>query len=160
MANYLISRMFSLALTLWAATVAIFLVIEVLPGDPAGYMMGLNAAPDAVAALRAELGLDAPALARYFAWIGGMVSGDFGVSYTYRTPVSELIGERLWISLPLTLYALTLSTLIAIPVGVLAAAKRNSATDVAVMGATQIGVAVPNFWFAMLLVILFSSILR
>jgi peptide/nickel transport system permease protein len=160
MANYLISRIFSLALTLWAATVAIFLVIEVLPGDPAGYMMGLNAAPDAVAALRAELGLDAPAPERYFAWITGMVSGDFGVSYTYRTPVSELIGERLWISLPLTLYALTLSTLIAIPVGVLAAAKRNSAADVAVMGATQIGVAVPNFWFAMLLVIFFSSILR
>ncbi len=160
MANFLIGRILSLALTLWAASVATFLVIEVLPGDPAGYMMGLNAAPEAVAALRAELGLDAPPLTRYFDWIGGLLQGEFGVSYTYRTPVSELILDRLWISLPLTLYALVLSTAIAIPVGVLAAARRNSLTDVTVMGATQIGVAVPNFWFAMLLVILFSTILR
>ena len=89
-----------------------------------------------------------------------MLRGDFGVSYTYRVPVSELVAERLWVSLPLALYALALSTLIAFPVGIIAAARRNSAADVTIMGVTQIGIAVPNFWFAMLLVLLFSTMLR
>jgi len=86
--------------------------------------------------------------------------GDFGTSYTYRTPVVEMIGERLWISLPLALLALMLSTLIAFPVGILAASRRGSVADVTVMGVTQLGVAVPNFWFAMLMVLVFAINLR
>jgi peptide/nickel transport system permease protein len=160
MAPYLLRRLISLTLTLVAASLVIFLMIEVVPGDPASYMLGLNAAPDTVAALREQLGLTGTPVERYFAWISGMLAGDFGISYTYRVPVSELVAERLWVSLPLALYALALSTLIAFPVGILAAARRNSATDVTIMGVTQIGIAVPNFWFAMLLVLAFSTILR
>jgi peptide/nickel transport system permease protein len=89
-----------------------------------------------------------------------MLSGDFGVSYTYRAPVADLIAERAAVSLPLALYALTLSTACAIPAGVFAASRRGRGGDLAVMGATQLGVAVPNFWFAMLLVLLFSVTLR
>jgi len=89
-----------------------------------------------------------------------LLHGDFGISYTYKVPVAGLIADRIWISLPLALYALALSTLIAFPVGILAAVRRNSATDVGIMGATQVGLAVPNFWFAMLLVLLFSITLR
>ena len=137
-----------------------FALLEVVPGDPAQFMLGLNATPEAAARLRNELGLDAPLVERYFGWLFGMLRGEFGVSYTYRVPVSGLIGDRLWISLPLAIYALTLSTLIAFPVGILAATRRNSATDVSIMGLTQLGVAVPNFWFAMLLVLLFSVTLR
>ncbi len=160
MTAYLLRRAVTLGLTMLAATVAIFMLIEVVPGDPAQTMMGLNASDEAVAALRDQLGLNAPPLVRYFEWVGGMLHGDFGVSYTYRTPVSELILDRLWVSLPLTLYALALSTLIAFPAGVLAAANRGGIGDALTMAATQIGVAVPNFWFAMLLVLLFSTVLK
>ena len=160
MTAYLLRRLLSLSLSLIAASLVIFLVMEVVPGDPASFMMGLNADPQAVAALRSQLGLDEPLPLRYIGWVAGLLQGDFGISYTYRVPVSELIAERVVISLPLTLYALALSTLIAFPAGILAASRRNSAADLTVMGATQLGVAIPNFWFAMILVLVFAVNLR
>jgi peptide/nickel transport system permease protein len=160
MTAYLLRRLLSLSLSLVAASLVIFLVMEVVPGDPASFMMGINADPQAVAALRSQLGLDEPLALRYIGWVAGLLQGDFGISYTYRVPVSELIAERVVISLPLTLYALALSTLIAFPAGILAAARRNSAADLSVMGATQLGVAIPNFWFAMILVLVFAVNLR
>ena len=93
----------------------IFLALQVVPGDPARYMLGMNASPETVAALRAELGLDAGPVARYLGWVGGMLRGDFGVSYTYRTPVAGMVLDRLQVSLPLALMALALSTAIALP---------------------------------------------
>lgn len=160
MLRYALRRLASLALSLIAASVVVFAAIEIAPGDPASYMLGMNAQPDTVAALREALGLNAPPLTRYFQWVWGMLHGDFGISYTYRVPVAELIAERALVSLPLALYALTLSMLIAFPAGMFAAARRGRAGDVGVMAATQIGVAVPNFWFAMLLVLLFAVNLR
>ncbi|MHA7875992.1 ABC transporter permease [Roseivivax sp.] len=156
MLAYALRRLVSLGLSLVVASLVIFLVVEVAPGDPASFMLGINAQPDTVAALRAELGLDMPKWQRYLAWVGGMLTGDFGMSYTYRTPVSEMVMDRLWISLPLALYALVLSTALAFPAALLAASRRGEAGDFAVMGATQLGIAVPNFWFAMLLVLLFA----
>lgn len=160
MLRYCLKRLLSLCLSLTVASIVIFAVIEVAPGDPAAFMLGLNAQPDTVAALRTELGLDAPKFQRYLEWIGGMLRGDFGTSYTYRTPVADMIGDRLWVSLPLAIYALTLSTLIAFPAGIYAAARRGRPGDMAVMGATQLGVAIPNFWFAMILVLIFAIQLR
>ena len=160
MLRYALSRALSLGLSLLVASVVIFAVIEVIPGDPASYMLGLNATPEAVAALREQLGLEGSLVSRYLNWVGGMLTGDFGVSYTYKVPVSELVAQRLWVSLPLALYALVLSTLIAFPVGLIAAARRGSVTDYGIMGATQFGIAVPNFWFAMLLVLVFAVNLR
>ncbi len=160
MLRYALKRLLSLIISLAIASLIIFFVIEVAPGDPAQFMLGLNAQPDTVAALRAELGLDVPKWERYLNWVGGMLTGDFGTSYTYRTPVAEMIADRLWVSLPLALYALTLSTLIAFPAGIYAAARRGRAGDVTVMGATQLGVAIPNFWFAMMLVLIFAINLR
>jgi len=160
MLRYALKRLLSLIISLAIASLIIFFVIEVAPGDPAQFMLGLNAQPDTVAALRAELGLDVPKWERYLNWVGGMLVGDFGTSYTYRTPVAEMIADRLWVSLPLALYALTLSTLIAFPAGIYAAARRGRAGDVTVMGATQLGVAIPNFWFAMMLVLIFAINLR
>ena len=156
MLHYLLKRSGSLLATLLVASLIVFIVIEVVPGDPASYMLGMNAQPDTVAALRAELGLDQSRVARYISWVTGMLQGDFGRSYTYRTPVAEMVGERLWISLPLALYALTLSTLLAFPAGIWAASRRGGAVDTAVMGFTQLGIAIPNFWFALLLVLLFA----
>ncbi|MEL7097696.1 MAG: ABC transporter permease [Pseudomonadota bacterium] len=160
MLRYTLKRLASLLISLAIASLVIFFVIEVAPGDPASFMLGINAQPDTIAALRAELGLDQPKWQRYLSWVGGLVTGDFGTSYTYRTPVAEMIADRLWVSLPLALYALILSTAIAFPAGIYAAARRGRAGDVAVMGATQLGVAIPNFWFAMMLVLIFAINLR
>jgi peptide/nickel transport system permease protein len=156
MLRYAFRRLVSLALTLVAASLAVFLLVEVVPGDPARTMLGISATPEAVAALRAELGLDRPGPLRYLAWAGGMLTGDFGISYTYRTPVSDMIAGRVALSLPLALYALVLSTAIAIPAGIFAASRRGQRGDTAVMAATQLGLAVPNFWFAMILVLVFA----
>ena len=156
MPHYLLGRLLSLVLSLVAASVVIFFILEVVPGDPAQFMLGLNAQPDTLAALREQMGLNQPLLVRYLSWVLGMLHGDFGTSYTYRVPVSGLIEDRLAVSLPLALYSLGLTILIAFPVGIFAAARRNSKGDVAVMGGTQVGVAVPNFWFAMLLVLVFA----
>jgi peptide/nickel transport system permease protein len=123
-------------------------------------MLGLNAAEDTVAALRAELGLDGSVVARYVGWVWGMMQGDFGISYTYRVPVADLIAQRVGVSLPLAAMALTLSTVIAVPVGIISAAYRGRGVDYGIMGVTQLGIAVPNFWFAMLLVLLFAITLK
>ncbi len=160
MGRFLIRRIFGVVVALVVASGVIFLCLEIVPGDPAAYMLGVNARPDTLAALRAELGLDGTALQRYLSWVSGMLRGDFGVSYTYRTPVSGMIYDRMWVSLPLALYALGLSVIIAFPAGIFAASRRGSAGDLGVMGVTQLGVAVPNFWFAMLMVVLFAIKLR
>ncbi|HPG21948.1 MAG TPA: ABC transporter permease [Amaricoccus sp.] len=160
MFRYALTRFISLALSLVVASLLIFFMLEIVPGDPAAYMLGLNASPETVAALRTELGLDAGPVVRYLGWVSGMLTGDFGTSYTYRTPVAEMILDRIQVSLPLALLALALSTLIALPVGIWAASRRGSLADAGVMGATQLGVAVPNFWFAMLLVLVFAVQLR
>ncbi|RRH75532.1 ABC transporter permease [Falsigemmobacter faecalis] len=160
MLRYAASRLVSLILSLVVASLVIFAVLEIIPGDAASFMLGMNAAPDTLAALREQLGLNGSLLSRYLVWVTGMLQGDFGTSYTYRTPVSELIAARMEVSVPLTLYALVLSTAIALPVGLLAAARQGKATDLAVMGTTQLGVAVPNFWFAMILVLIFAVNLR
>lgn len=160
MIRYALGRITSLIISLIVASVVIFAVIEVIPGDPAAFMLGVNARPDTIAALRAEMGLDQSLTYRYFDWITGMLKGDFGTSWTYKTPVSDLINDRIWVSLPLAIYALILSTLIAFPAGIYAASRRGGAGDVTIMGATQLGVAIPNFWFAMILVLIFAINLR
>ena len=156
-AAYLLGRLGSHLGTLLAATVVIFVLIQVVPGDPAAYMMGMNASPESLEALRAQMGLDAPALERYFTWLGGLLTGQFGISYTYLVPVGELIAERLQVSGPLALMAMILSLVIALPVGVLAASRRGSITDTALNAVMQIGVALPNFWIGLLLILVFST---
>lgn len=160
MTSYLAGRLASILVSLLVASIVIFLVMEVVPGDPAQFMLGMNAQPDTLAALRNQLGLDQPAVLRYLSWVTGMLHGDFGISYTYRTPVAELIVQRIGVSAPLAVLSLLLTVLIAFPAGIIAAARRNSPTDVAVMGVTQFGVAIPNFWFAIILVWIFAVTLR
>ncbi|MHB2167875.1 ABC transporter permease [Alsobacter sp. R-9] len=160
MLSFALRRLVALLVTLVVASAVVFTAMEVLPGDPAQVMLGTQARPDTLAALRLQLGLDRPPVERYVDWVGGLLRGDLGKSYTYSTPVAELVRERIQVSLPLALLSLSLTALIAIPVGAVAAARRNRPADVAIMGATQVGIAVPNFWFAMLLVLLFSITLR
>ncbi|ENZ82604.1 MULTISPECIES: ABC transporter substrate-binding protein [Caulobacter] len=155
-AAYLAGRAAVMLLTLLVASLVVFTIIQVAPGDPAAYMLGLNASPEAIANLRHQMGLEGPAAQRYLAWLLGLLHGDFGVSYTYQTPVAALIAERIGVSLPLAGLAMALSIIIGAPIGALAAARRGKAADTLVMGLTQIGVAIPNFWFAVLLVMVFS----
>ena len=156
MTAFVARRLLILLLTLLAASVVVFVVLQILPGDPAALMLGTGAREDTLAALRQRLGLDAPLLLRYGRWIGGMLTGEFGVSYTYGVPVADLIRQRVMVSLPLALMAIVLSTAIAIPTGVLAAARRGRAADAATMGVAQIGVALPNFWLGILLILAFA----
>jgi ABC-type transport system substrate-binding protein/ABC-type dipeptide/oligopeptide/nickel transport system permease component len=155
-AFYLAGRLAVLIATLAAATAAVFVIVQIVPGDPVRYMMGLQADANTVMLARHQLGLDAPALERYLHWIAGLVRGDFGISYTYRVPVAPLIAERLQVSLPLALYALSLACALAFPVGFASAARRGRASGAALSMLTQIGLAVPNFWLGMLLVMVFA----
>jgi peptide/nickel transport system permease protein len=149
-------RFLSLLLTLLVISVAIFVVLEVLPGDPAAIMLGTSSQPDTLAALRTRMGLDQPALVRYFTWIGGIFVGSFGTSYSYGVPVAELIRDRLTVTVPLTLMAITLSLSVALPLGVFAAARQCGITDAAATFYSQIGIAVPNFWLGLLLILFFA----
>jgi peptide/nickel transport system permease protein len=144
------------AATLLVASLVVFLVLNVLPGDPAAIVLGMGAQPETLAALRAQMGLDRPAPERYLVWIAGLAMGDLGYSHTYAIPVSELVGQRIVVSAPLALMAILLSTAIAIPAGVYAAARRGRLADLVVSLGAQVGVAIPNFWFAILMIFLFA----
>jgi ABC-type dipeptide/oligopeptide/nickel transport system permease component/ABC-type transport system substrate-binding protein len=155
-AAYLAARLGVLVATFFVATAVVFIIVQVVPGDPVRYMMGMQAEAHAMAATRHELGLDIAPVQRYFHWIAGLLHGDFGRSFTYRIPVRELLEERLQVSLPLAVYALLLTTAIAFPVGLVSAARRGTASDAVLMGTAQMGLAIPNFWLGMLLVMLFA----
>lgn len=156
MGLFLLKRFASLLLTLLATSVVVFLVLDILPGNAAQMLMGPDADPEAVRALAAQLGLDQPALQRYAGWIAGLLAGDLGTSYAYGTPVAELVGERLALTVPLALLAMALATVLALAAGLYAAAHHRRWGDVGVMGLAQLGIALPNFWFAILLILVFS----
>jgi peptide/nickel transport system permease protein len=160
MTAYLLKRLAAGLATLFIASIVVFAVLEILPGDPARLMLGTNATQDAVNVLREQMGLNHGMLLRYLSWAGGLLTFDFGRSYTYSVPVIDLIVERAVVSLPLAVIALLMSSVIAIPVGVFAAARRGKPADTLAMAASQFGVAVPNFWFALLLVYVFAVWLR
>ena len=156
MTIFFAKRFFVFVITLFVATLIIFFLLEILPGDPASIILGVGAQDDTLAVLRSEMGLNLPAPERYFHWITGIFNGDFGKSYTYDIPVYSLIIERLSLTIPLAILAISLSTFLAIPLGVFAAANHKGIADTGIMGFSQLGLAVPNFWFAILLILLFS----
>ena len=160
MSVFLFKRLITLIATLIGASVVVFVVLEILPGNAAQILMGPDASPEAVQALAVKLGIDRPPLERYWSWVSGMMVGDLGVSYAYSTPVSELVVERLSLTVPLALMAMAITSALALAAGIYAAARHNKLGDVGVMGLSQIGIAIPNFWFAILLILLFSVHLK
>ena len=156
MGIFLIKRFATFVATLLAASVLVFAVQGVLPGNAAQVMLGESATPEAVAALSQKLGLDRPAPLRYAHWITGLATGEMGTSTSYDTPVASLIAERLAVTAPLALMAMLLTAAIAFAMGVYAASQHGRLGDVGVMAASQIGIAIPNFWFAILLILVFS----
>jgi peptide/nickel transport system permease protein len=160
MSVFLARRFLTFLITVSGASVIIFLLLEVLPGDPALTMLGVDAPDSAIAAIRLELGLDRPAFIRYLDWIAGLFRGEMGLSYVYKVPVTELIGQRLQVTLPLAIGAMVLATLVSLTLGIFAATNHNRIGDYGVMGFSQLGLAIPDFWFGILLIILFAVILR
>lgn len=160
MTLYILRRLAGFLVTLLIAAAVIFLLLDLLPGDPARFILGINATPESVAALRLQMGLDDPAILRFGNWLFGMFRGDFGMSQTQKLPVAELIATRMAVTLPLTLFAMVVSIVIGLPLGILAAMNRGKPLDTILMVIAQAGVAVPNFWFGMLLTLLFAVTLR
>ena len=146
--------------TLLVASMVVFVVLDILPGNAADVMLGESATPEARQALAAKLGLDRPPLQRYAAWMKGMASGELGDSLSYSVPVAQLVQERLQVTAPLALMAMLLSAGIALSLGIYAASRHNRAGDVGVMAFSQLGIAIPNFWFAILLILVFAVKLR
>ena len=160
MTFFLLRRLAQFVATLLAISIIVFAVMNVLPGDPALTILGIDASEEARLALTRELGLDAPAWQRYLDWIGGVLRGDFGTSYSFDVPVAGLIAERLPVTLSLAVSGMAVTLVIALGAGIFAASRHGRPGDWAVMVASQLGIAVPAFWLAILLVILFAVKLR
>jgi peptide/nickel transport system permease protein len=156
MSIFLIKRFATFIATLLVASVVVFVVLDVLPGSAADVMLGETATPEAKAALSAKLGLDRPPLQRYGAWMAGLARGEMGDSLSYSVPVAQLIGERLQVTAPLALMAMLLTAGLALTLGLYAASHHNKVGDVGVMGFSQLGIAIPNFWFAIILIFVFA----
>jgi peptide/nickel transport system permease protein len=142
--------------SLFGASLLIFGVTNALPGDVAQVLLGTDATPEAVAQLRAQLGLDRPLPVQYLNWIGGILVGDFGHSHLNGQPVLALLAPRLAVTLWLVLFGLVGSLLIAVPAGMVAALKRRSWPGFTISAAAQVGMAVPVFWGGIMLVLVFS----
>jgi peptide/nickel transport system permease protein len=154
--NYLLRRLPSLLLTLLLISLVTFVVVQVVPGDPAQLILGTEAPPEALADLRAQLGLDRPLPLQYLSWLSGVLRGDLGVSLRHGRPVAALIAERLPVTLSLAILSLALAVLLAVPLGILAAVRQHSALDYGVLVFAQAGLALPSFWVGILLILLFA----
>ena len=153
-------RLPSLLLTLLLISLATFVVVQVMPGDPAQLILGTEAPPEALADLRAQLGLDRPLPLQYLSWLSGVLRGNLGVSLRHGRPVATLIAERLPVTLSLAILSLALAVILAVPLGVLAAIRQHSALDYGVLVFAQAGLALPSFWIGILLILLFALSLR
>jgi peptide/nickel transport system permease protein len=144
------------AVTLLFVSILVFVVVRVLPGDPALLIMGTEASPEAAAALRRAMGLDRPLAVQYLEWLRGAVRGDLGRSIQYDVPVAGLIASRLRVTLPLTLLAAGFMAAVALPLGMFAATRHHRLGDYAAMVVSQLGIAIPSFWAGLLLILLFA----
>ena len=156
MTRYLLKKLTTLLILLFLVSIAVFSVLFVLPGDPAQIILGINATPETLANLRAELGLDKSFFAQYTGWIGNIITGRGNRSINYDMPVSELILSSLAVTGPLALLAMVFAVVLSIPLGIYAARHQNRPGDVTVMFFTQLGLATPEFWLGILLILLLS----
>lgn len=142
--------------TLFFVSGLVFVVIHVLPGDPALLIMGSEGSPEATARLRDAMGLNRPLAVQYVTWLAGALTGDLGTSIQYDVPVGRLIVSRLPVTLPLALLAAALMVIVALPLGLYAATRHRRTGDYLTMVISQIGIAVPAFWSGLLLILFFS----
>src|ERR1700736_2840275 len=160
MAVQVTTRLGILLLSLWAASVLVFAVVNVLPGDPATVVLGTNATPESLRLLREQMGLDRPGWERYLAWVWGILHGDLGTSLLSRSPVGPDILDKLAVSAPLAGLASVIAVLLALPLGVLAGVRHRKLSGSLISALSLGGIAIPGFWFGLLLVTLFAIRLR
>src|SRR4051812_38439821 len=160
MQRYLIRRLLLLIPTLLLASLLIFAIIALAPGDPARMMLGANATPEEVTVERERLGLDKPIPVRYGIWLTDIARLNLGVSQSNRRPVTSLIGDALPNTLRLALISLAVSVGIGFPLGMLAATNANRRLDAIITGFNSLGLAMPSFWFGLLLILFFAVWLR
>jgi peptide/nickel transport system permease protein len=146
----------ALVATLFFVSALVFVVVRVLPGDPAALIMGTEGSPEAAARLREAMGLNRPLPVQYVEWLGGALRGDLGRSIQYDLPVGQLIVSRLPVTLPLALLAAVFMVAAAVPLGIYAATHHRRAGDYAAMVLSQVGISVPQFWSGLLLILVFS----
>lgn len=158
--RYFVSKTLGFLATLILVSLVTFAVFQILPGDPAALALGPDAEQSKIDALRLEMGLDKPAVTRYLNWLGGLLTGDPGTSIRFRLPVMGLILARLPVTLSLTVITLSLTALISLPISVAVSKNRNGFVSHAVSALSQLGLAIPTFWLAMMLALLFSVYLK
>jgi len=156
MSRYFLKKIITLIVLLILVSITVFSVLFVLPGDPAQIILGLNATPETLANLRAELGLDKPFWYQYLGWVGDILTGKGSWSINYDMPVYDLILSRLAVTGPLALMAMIFAVVISVPLGIYAARHQNRPGDMAVMFFSQLGLATPEFWLGILLILLFA----
>lgn len=156
MARYVAKRLVITVVTLGVVALIVFTVLFVLPGDPAQLILGIQATPEKLESLRAQLGLHKPFWVQFGEWIWGLVTLTGSRSIAYDVPVAELIISRMAVTGPLAVMAMVVAVGIAFPLGIYAARHQNRAGDLAVMGFTQIGLATPEFWLGILLILFFA----
>jgi len=156
MIAYAFRRFLSLIVSCFLISVLVFIVMHVIPGDPAQIMLGTEADPSTLAALRDQLQLDLPIYAQYGTWVRGVLSGDLGESLRYHVPISKLIASRLAVTAPLAIMAILIAIVIGLPAGLYAATHRGKLGDYGVMTLSQVGLSIPSFWLGILLMLAFS----
>ena len=156
MGGYLVKRIIQLIPILILASVVIFTIMHMIPGDPAQVYAGPDATPDALAAIRQDMGLDEPLLIQYLLWLKHVVLLDFGVSYTSKYPVIQLIQQKVGATFELAMAAALLQVTIGIPLGIIAALNQRRWIDYVISAYNSIVMAVPNFWLGILLILLLS----
>ncbi|CAN5201042.1 MAG: ABC transporter permease [Chloroflexia bacterium] len=156
MGTYILRRLISMIPVLFIVSLIVFSLLHLTPGDPVQSMLGEEATPESIAALRQQLGLDQPLPVQYVKWASSVLQGDLGRSIRSNRPVSEAIISRLPVTIELAFLSVVISMVIAIPVGIIAAMRRNSPVDTASTTVALLGVSIPNFFLAILLIFLFS----
>ncbi|WP_134700669.1 ABC transporter permease [Ammoniphilus sp. YIM 78166] len=160
MKAYIVKRILSLLPVLFVVSTFVFLIIHITPGDPAAVMLGDEATPQEVQALREEMGLNEPIYKQYAHWVGNVLQGDLGYSYYMKESVSQAIFNRLGPTLSLAIFSQILAIVIAIPIGIVAAQKRGSITDQSLMSVSLLGLSIPSFLLSLFLVLLFTVTLK
>lgn len=158
--RYAGKKILTMCVTLFAVTLFVFLAFHMISGDPVTSMLGTQATPERAEALREELGLNDPVLVQYGRWAAGFLKGDMGTSYSYRMPVSEMILDKLPVTITMTLMAFVWMILISIPVGLYAAKHEGGMTDRIITVVNQIIMAVPPFFAGILITFVFGMIFR